>query len=50
MKLQGRLLPRAELDSDKSNTNSWDIMHIVQSLDALKPTRRQKFSFAHFKK
>jgi hypothetical protein len=51
MKLQGRLLPRAENLSNKTALiNSWDLMYIVQSLDEFKVTKKQSFSFSHFRK
>ena len=51
MKTQGRLLPRAESLSRKNdNSNLWDLMYIVQSLEEFKPTKRQSFSFSLFRK
>jgi hypothetical protein len=51
MRLHGRILPRAENHSKKTDAaNPWDIMYIVQSLEEFKPVKKQSFSFAFFKK
>lgn len=51
MKTQGRLLPRAEnLSSKTTLINSWDFMHILQSLDEFKVAKKQSFSFSTFRK
>lgn len=50
MRLQGRILPRAENHSKKTKTeNPWDLMYIIQSLEEFKPVKKQSFSFAFFK-